>query len=226
MATAKRSTKKPARTKRPERSPIVGNVRKAVRQNAAAKSDFEAALTSLREALASLGQPYSVIGGMAVIAHGHVRTTQDIDIAWVPPLRNAPEVFIKHAAKFKLRPRIADANIFATENLVLLMEHQPTGIPVDISFALQDFERLAASNAMRMKVLGVMLPVVALNDLLVYKMIASRTQDIADVEMLLTSKAPIDNVRIQQTLAEFDSILETDRAGDFALLWRAARRRK
>ncbi len=79
---------------------------------------------------------------------------------------------------------------------------------------------------MQMKVLGVMLPVVALNDLLVYKMIASRTQDIADIEMLLTSKAPVDYVRIQQTLAEFDSILETDRAGDFALLWRAARRRK
>jgi hypothetical protein len=130
--------------------------------------------------LAALGQPYSVIGGMAVIAHGHVRTTQDIDIAWVPPLR----------------------------------------------FALQDFEKIAALAATPMKVLGVSLPVVALDDLLVYKMIASRTQDIADVEMLLTSSKAIDSSRINHTLAEFDAILETNRASDFDRLWRAAQRAK
>lgn len=161
-----------------------------------------------------------------MIAHGHVRTTQDIDIAWVPPLRNAADVFLKQAANFGLRPRIGDAGKFATENLVLLMEHQPTGIPVDISFALQDFEKIAALAATPMKVLGVSLPVVALDDLLVYKMIASRTQDIADVEMLLTSSKAIDSSRINHTLAEFDAILETNRASDFDRLWRAAQRAK
>lgn len=226
MATAKRSTKKPTRTKRPKRSPAVGRVRQAGRQTAPAKGDFKAALTGLARALAALGQPYSVIGGMAVIAHGHVRTTQDIDIAWVPPLRNAADVFLKQAATFELRPRIVNAGKFATENLVLLMEHQPTGIPVDISFALQDFEKIAAREATPMKVLGVSLPVVALDDLLVYKMIASRTQDIADVEMLLTSSKAIDSRRIHRTLAEFDAILETNRASDFDRLWRAARRTK
>ncbi len=77
-----------------------------------------------------------------------------------------------------------------------------------------------------MKVLGVSLPVVALDDLLVYKMIASRTQDIADVEMLLTSSKAIDSSRINHTLAEFDAILETNRASDFDRLWRAAQRAK
>lgn len=57
-------------------------------------------------------------------------------------------------------------------------------------------------------------------------MIASRTQDIADVEMLLTSSKAIDSRRIHRTLAEFDAILETNRASDFDRLWRAARRTK
>lgn len=220
-----RSTKT-AGAKRGTRSPAVGRVGKTIRKNAAAATGFEAALTSLSSALEALGQPYSVIGGMAVIAHGHVRTTQDIDIAWVPPSNRPAELFIKKAALFDLAPRIADASNFAAQNLVLLMEHKPTGIPVDISFALQDFERVAASRATRMKVLGVLLQVVALGDLLIYKMIASRTQDIADVEMLLSSKAPIDEIGIQSTLAEFDAILDTDRADNFALLLRNVRKRK
>jgi hypothetical protein len=220
---AKHRPTKTSGAKRGTRSPAVGRVRKTIRKNAAA-TGFQAALTDLSSALEALGQPYSVIGGMAVIAHGHVRTTQDIDIAWVPPPSRPAELFIKKAALFGLHPRIADASNFALQNLVLLMEHKPTGIPVDISFALQEFERVAANRATRMKVLGVLLQVVALSDLLIYKMIASRTQDIADVEMLLSSKEPIDAADIQYTLAEFDAILETDRAHNFAVLLRGVRK--
>ena len=79
MATAKPSTKKPARTKRPKRTPIMGNVRKAVRQNAAAIDAYiAAAATDIQPILKKLrmlikrsvrGSTESMSYGMPAFAH-------------------------------------------------------------------------------------------------------------------------------------------------------------
>lgn len=41
-------------------------------------------LQSITERLASLNVPYAVVGGMALVAHGYRRTTEDVDILVTP----------------------------------------------------------------------------------------------------------------------------------------------
>ncbi|MBI5546972.1 MAG: nucleotidyltransferase [Deltaproteobacteria bacterium] len=186
-------------------------------RKASGSSSFREALQAVERFLDASGRPAAVIGGVAVIAYGFARSTVDIDasVAIEPDeLRWLLEV----AHKQGLVERVADAEAFARENLVLLLEHRGSRTPVDISLALQPFEVEALAAATTVLFGGVRIRVPRLSDLVVYKMVAGRPQDLRDVEVLLSAKAEIDLPAIEGRLAEFDSILETDRCGLFRTL--------
>lgn len=44
--------------------------------------------------------PAVVIGGVAVVLHGYVRTTDDVDILVPPPLKKAAEISAAHGFRF------------------------------------------------------------------------------------------------------------------------------
>ena len=93
---------------------------------------YEQALGAAAGLLDALAVPAMFIGGLAVIAHGHVRTTDDID-ATVSGERVTPDRIVQIAATFNIRPRIDDALTFARRTHVLLLAHGPTGIALDLS---------------------------------------------------------------------------------------------
>ena len=158
-----------------------------------------------------------VIGGVAVIARGFARSTIDIDATVASSVEDLGTL-VKIAAKSGLTPRIAGAAKFAREHLVLLLQHRATGVPVDVSLAQQQFEIDAARNAELVSFDGVAIPVPSLTALLIYKLVAGRPQDLGDVKALLLTKAPFDRALIDDTLAEFDAILETSRREEFRVL--------
>ena len=85
-------------------------------------------------AFAALLLPGTAIGGMAVIAHGHVRTTEDID-ATVSGEGASLERVLAVAAMHRIEPRMPDALEFAQRTQVLLLVHRPSGVPLDLSLA-------------------------------------------------------------------------------------------
>lgn len=107
---------------------------------------------------------------------------------------------------------------FAAENLVLLLRHASTGIPVDISLALQTFEAEAAAQAEPRTLGKVGVRVVPLTALLIYKMVAGRPKDLEDVRALLATGEEFDAAAVVSTLEEFDALLDTNRASDFRRL--------
>jgi hypothetical protein len=108
---------------------------------------LEAALADLTAALKPTAALWMIIGGIAVIARGVRRMTTDID-ATIRGDQVDMTSLIKALAKKRIVPRIRDAERFASESLVLLLEHQPTGVELDVSMAWTDFEHeaLAASS--------------------------------------------------------------------------------
>lgn len=87
-----------------------------------------------------------IIGGIAVIARGVPRQTVDIDMAlWGEALDL--QALLTSLAAHGLVARIRDAADFAREHQVLLLRHEPTGIPVDLSLAWLPFERVALERA-------------------------------------------------------------------------------
>jgi hypothetical protein len=165
----------------------------------------------------ALGHRCAVIGGVAVIAHGFPRSTADIDVA-VAAAPADVEALLRCAQRLGFAARTEGAAAFARQNLVLLLVHTATGVPVDLSLALQGFEHRAVEQAVVRKVGAASLRVTPLTALLIYKMVAARPKDVDDVRALLATGAPYDAGELAQTLEEFDALLETDRAGEFRRL--------
>ncbi len=153
-------------------------------------------LLRIFEALERAGAKYLVVGGVAVVLHGHLRVTGDVDL--VVKL-DAPNVIaaMRALASLGFRPRapvaiddFADASIrkswIADKGLTVFSLWSPTmpGAEVDI-FVEEPFEFDAAyARAVRADIDGVHVTVVSLDDLIALKRAAGRVKDEDDVRAL------------------------------------------
>ena len=159
-----------------------------------------------------------VIGGVAVIAHGVHRTTRDLDLAFAgDALESAVLLDELEAAGFE--PRIADALAFAAESQVLLVRHRETGIEVDVSRAWLELEREALAAARDTRIGGVDVPVALPEDLVIFKALAGRPTDLADVRELLALHAKtIDLERVRRWVRSLGKLMEVDRIAELETL--------
>jgi len=119
------------------------------------------------EALTSLGVPHALVGGLAVGLHGHPRATKDVDF-------------------------IVGAEAFAATSPFLVFRDELASVVkwgvIDLIAALPDDRPLATE-------LGTgspgRVPVVGIEVLILMKLRASRTQDLADVEALVRAGADV-----------------------------------
>lgn len=166
------------------------------------------ALAAVAAALQSLTAPSMIIGGIAVIARGVPRQTIDIDaIVWAESLD--PESLLQALARHHLLPRIDDALVFARRHQILLLRHEPSGTPVDLSLAWLPFEREALQRSTVIDFGGVFIHVAAAEDLIIYKAVAWRDRDRSDIERLLTRYGRQLNLdRIRALVREFALALD------------------
>lgn len=173
-----------------------------------ADQDLLEALAALAAALRFLEAPSMVIGGVAVIAHGVPRLTVDIDATvWSEDVEL--ESLLTALARHRIEPRIRDALEFARRRQVLLLKHQPSGTPLEITLASLPFEREALARAATLRVAGVEIPIVSAEDLVVYKAVAWRDRDRSDVEELLALHGSGMNLeRVRRLVREFAELLD------------------
>ncbi|HLG18583.1 MAG TPA: DUF6036 family nucleotidyltransferase [Bdellovibrionota bacterium] len=173
----------------------------------AAPKKLEQALLDLTKALEELRPPGVVIGGIAVIASGFARLTRDLDATFW--LNGDVEEAIDHFKRHRIVPRIKHAAEFARTKNVLLMQHKTTHFPIDLSIAMLPFEQGVIAHPRKITYKGFSLRIPHLTDLLVYKLVAHRPQDLQDAEELLNlSRQDVDVRRASKTLREFARILE------------------
>jgi hypothetical protein len=152
-----------------------------------------------------------VIGGIAVIARGVPRVTQDIDVAF-----SGAEVtlhgLLAELERAGIVARIDDALGFAAESQVLLVRHAETGVNIDASLAWLPFEMEAIAAATSAMVGPARLPVAQADDLVIYKAVAWRPQDQQDIERLLVLHgARMDLARIRRHVRALGEAMEQDR---------------
>jgi hypothetical protein len=166
------------------------------------------ALAATAAALESLPTRSMIIGGIAVIARGLPRQTIDIDATvWAESID--PETLLQAFAQHLLLPRIGDALDFARRHQMLLLRHEPSGTPVDLSLAWLPFEREALQRSTVVDFGGVSIHVAAPEDLIVYKAVAWRDRDRSDIERLLTRyRGEVDLDRIRALVREFALALD------------------
>jgi hypothetical protein len=169
---------------------------------------IEEALAALCRALSATGAPFMIVGGIAVIARGVRRLTTDID-AVVRGDAIAVGALLGACARRRIVPRIPDAEAFAVENLVLLLRHEPTGVDLDVSLAWSGFEHEALSTCSEARYGRVLAPMASAESLVVYKAIAARPTDLADIEALLLLHPELDVSRIRKRVRELAELAET-----------------
>jgi hypothetical protein len=152
--------------------------------------------------------PWLVIGGVAVIARGIPRSTIDVDAT--VSLGDAPlESLVAAFARYGIVPRIDDAMDFARSRQVLLMRHEATGVPIDVSLAWLPFELEAIAHGATVDWAGAAVRVPRADDLVIYKMVAARPRDLEDAEQLLALHgSTADLARIEAVVDEFAHALD------------------
>jgi hypothetical protein len=169
---------------------------------------FLDALRAVSQALDRIAAPSMIIGGVAVIAHGVPRLTVDIDATVA-----AVHTDVAHLAAVRrergISPRIPDAETFARTRQVYLAEHDGSATPIDVSLAWLPFEEDALRAASTCDYAGVQIRIARPEDLVIYKLIASRPRDIEDAEgLLVLHDATIDIDRVRRVVGEFAQVLD------------------
>ena len=121
-------------------------------------------------ALTALGVPHALVGGLAVGLHGHPRATRDVDFIV------GTEAFATTSPGLTFREELQDVVRWGVVDLIAALPDDPVLVA-----------ELAQGTTGSV-------PVVGIEVLVLMKLRASRTQDIADVEALVRAGADVAEV--------------------------------
>lgn len=143
--------------------------------------DVPALLREAADAAREAGVRFAVIGGCARNAYAEPRATKDVDlVAEVDPSGHERLGRALAARGFRRASAVAHGPGPVPD---AIFYRDDAGRRIDVLFAHTEFEREALDGAGEASPYdGVSVPVVSPEALIVYKLVAGRTQDIADVE--------------------------------------------
>jgi predicted nucleotidyltransferase len=167
---------------------------------------FLGALQVVQDLLNCFGERGVVIGGIAVSILGKPRLTADVDAVFLLDIEDIPRL-LKEAAARGLEPRIADAEVFARHNRVILLRHSASGVAIDISLGMLPFESEMVDRSRRVTIgdLEVRLPTP--EDLIILKAVAHRPQDLLDIDTVVECHPDLDKERIRYWVRQFAETL-------------------
>ena len=137
---------------------------------------------SVLAALSAAKVDYVVVGGVAVIAHGYVRMTRDLDIFIRPSFENAKVAFDALSALNVVPPGIDSTDLLCDEeHLRFPAEAQY----VDILSSIGDMHfQQVWSGRVEVTIEGQVVPFISKADLIENKLATGRNRDLIDVEEL------------------------------------------
>lgn len=169
--------------------------------------DIPGLLLAARAAVEEAGLAFAVIGGCARNAYAEPRATKDVDlVVEVDPERypRLEEALLRRG--FRRATAVGDPEEPVPD---LCLYRDDAGQRVDVLFAHTSLERSALERSEpREPYAGVEIAVVSPEDLMVYKIIADRPQDRADVAAVIgaltLAERPIDWSYVERWCDEWD----------------------
>ena len=148
-----------------------------------------------------------IIDGIAASLLGKPRFTADIDAVILLGVEDLPNL-IDAASEQGIVSRIGDAEAFARKNWILLVRHQASGTNIDISLGILPFEIEIVARSQNLKVGSLNLNLPTPEDLIILKSVASRPQDLIDIQAIAASHPDLDKERIRFWVEQFGAALE------------------
>ena len=164
-------------------------------------------LAALQNLIDKLNGRGLIMGGIAASLLGKPRLTADLDAMVLASIQDIPNLLLL-AQEVGLTARIEDADEFARNSRVLLLEHQQSGIPVDISLGVLPLEIEAVERSQIYEVGTLRLRLPSPEDLIIFKAVAHRPKDIVDIQAIIENYSNLDRDRIRMWVKEFAEILD------------------
>jgi Nucleotidyl transferase of unknown function (DUF2204) len=163
---------------------------------------------SLVQVLHETGASWYVFGAQAVLLWGRPRFTADIDVT-VRLDTLAPVDFATSMERAGFALRVSADDDFVKRTRVLPFVHAPTGWLLDVVLAGPGLEDMFIDRAVDVDLGdGVHVPVIRAEDLIVTKLLASRSKDIDDVRGILLERLDkLDVASIRETLGLLEEAL-------------------
>jgi hypothetical protein len=141
-------------------------------------------LAALQNLIDKLNGRGLIMGGIAASLLGKPRLTADLDAMVLASIQDIPNLLLL-AQEVGLTARIEDADEFARNSRVLLLEHQESGIPVDISLGVLPLEIEAVERSQIYEVGTLRLRLPSPEDLIIFKAVAHRPKDLLDIQAIV-----------------------------------------
>jgi hypothetical protein len=177
-----------------------------------------APLTALQRLLARFDDQGVSIGGVAASLLGKPRLTADVDAVLLLSVQDLP-LLIEAATQEGFAPRIADAQDFARRNRVLLLRHEESGINVDISLGALPIETEAVKRSQIHQIGSLAIRLPTPEDLIIFKAVAHRPQDLLDIQALVESNPNLDREYVEHWVRDFAQLLEMPGIWDDIAPW-------
>ena len=165
------------------------------------------ALLALADFLDEVRVPWMVQGGVAAGLLGVPRHTVDVDAVALADADRAGDL-LEAAARHGFSPRIRGAAEFARRRRILLLRHDASGVPIDLSLGCLPFEREGIERSRTLRVRGRTLRYPTPEDFVIGKAVAHRPRDMEDIRSVLRACAGLDRERIERWVKEFARVLE------------------
>lgn len=165
-------------------------------------------ITAVQKLIEHFDNQGIVIGGVAASILGKPRLTADADAMLLLSIEDIPEL-VELAAQVGLTPRLPDVVEFAQRSRVVLLEHQATGINVDISLGLLPFEIEAVERSQTLQIGTIKVRLPTPEDLIILKAVAHRPKDLLDIAAIVAANPNLDKHRVAFWVSQFADLLET-----------------
>jgi len=142
------------------------------------------------QALSAADIPAALMGGSALAAWRHVRTTHDVDLL-VEGTRTEYEPILHALAKAGIHPKRNPPVLVIDEHAIIPLRYEPPetylDIRVDLFLAESAFQKRALNRRVRINLPRADVPgdVLACEDMILFKLLAGRIIDQADAAALL-----------------------------------------
>jgi hypothetical protein len=167
-----------------------------------------------------------VIGGVAAGLLGRPRFTADVDaMILIEPEQIGP--FFQACARAGFSSRISGAEDFARDHRVVLLRHDTSGIPVNISLGALPFEIEQMERSLTFEIEGRSIHYPTPEDFIISKAVAHRPRDLEDIRSVIACHRWLDVKRIEHWVMQFARALAAPELWeDLALMLETAQRKK
>ena len=162
---------------------------------------FDALVSTLNER----GVRYAIVGGLAIIQHGRVRTTDDIDAILAIPQVAMPGLFEALRERGFTLDVMNSVRELRDHGLTTLQFHD---VLIDLMRPVLPLYEHVLDRSIETIILGHRVRISSVESLIVMKLIALRPQDQADIQDLLTAYAG--EVDLNYIRNELDAVMTPD----------------